>query len=161
MASERYMMIELDKVVTVDFLDYCKVRLEITDGDPDKLNIVITGLDDRATILMDQVIDLPVAAVEEEAAEGETNYSFVVEEEVCPKCGHDTSKQDAIHFQVIGEKTWETASANPPFGNVTEDEVDEFHPDESIPDLILASKNVVVTCVKCGELLTFTANAED
>lgn len=89
-------------------------------------------------------------------------YSFIVEAEKCPKCGHDTSKQDAIHVQVKDSETWTTASANAPYGNVTEDEMSKTDPsEEDCPDLILDTDHVAVTCVKCGESLPFHANQED
>jgi len=89
-------------------------------------------------------------------------YSFVVTDEECPDCGHDTSKQDAIHFQANdGSKLWTYASANPPFGTVSEDEMDETYPsEEDCPDLILSTKDVFVTCSKCGATLSFEAEEE-
>jgi predicted RNA-binding Zn-ribbon protein involved in translation (DUF1610 family) len=88
-------------------------------------------------------------------------FSFIVSEETCPKCGHETDKQDAIHFQVNGQKTWTYASANAPFGAVTEDEMDENDPsEEDCPDLILDTNDVTVTCTKCGEPLAFTSEQE-
>lgn len=80
-------------------------------------------------------------------------FSFIVAEKECPQCFHPTNKQDAVHFESKG--VWTTASANPPYGNVTEDEVNDYDPDENITDLILESDDVVVTCGKCGQSLTF------
>jgi len=88
-------------------------------------------------------------------------FSFIVSDETCPTCAHKTSAQDAVHFAVVGTKEWTTASANAPLGAVTADEVGDVYPDESVADLLLSSANVVVTCVKCGTPLAFTAEKEE
>lgn len=88
-------------------------------------------------------------------------FSFVVPVEACPKCGHDTHRQDAIHFKFGNGQEWATASANAPYGAVTEDEMDDNDPSEAdCPDLIFNSKDVTITCVKCGQVLPFTAEEE-
>lgn len=57
----RYLLIESDQQVTIDFLRFCVVKMTIEPGDPNRLRVEIKGLDDRATILMDEVVDCPEA----------------------------------------------------------------------------------------------------
>jgi hypothetical protein len=58
----KYLFVEFpDQDVTIDFAGLATVTLKATKGDPSTLRIEVKGLDDRATILLDQELELPVA----------------------------------------------------------------------------------------------------
>jgi hypothetical protein len=56
-----------DTRAVLDFLGFCTVKLTIDDSvDPPTLHVCVTGEDDRATILIDKVVELPPSDEEDE-----------------------------------------------------------------------------------------------
>ncbi len=68
--TRNYRYVEFpDEGYTIEFAGLCTVRLEIVSprgDDPKKIGVTITGHDDRTTIMMDEVIEIPAAADEDE-----------------------------------------------------------------------------------------------